>query len=177
MLEGLEGRQLLSTIAHPHAPAHPVAETSRPIPLTSVETGTYSIRVERTSPLLETFRFQGKGTISGLGAAVVTGNVTVSENAAQAGTATGVLTLTLAGGRGTARALVSETIPAHTGSAGSLPFHYTLEGGTGRFRGGYDSGTGVLTRTSTTTVPTGAKGGFTVEVVSNHAAGDRFVGS
>jgi hypothetical protein len=170
-LEGLEGRQLFSTTAYGHALLQPAAETSRPVPLTGVETGTYTVRVERTSPLVEDFRFQGTGTIAGLGAVRVTGDVTLREDLSQAGTATGVLTLTLPGGRGTARVLVSETIPAHTGAIGSLPFNYTVRGGTGLFQGGFDSGTGTLTRTSTTRVPGGAKGGFTVDVFSNHTRG------
>jgi phospholipase/lecithinase/hemolysin len=170
-LEGLEGRQLLSTTAHRHPLSHQAAETSHPVPLTGLETGTYTVRVERTSPLVEDFRFQGKGTIAGLGAVRVTGDVTLREDLSQGGTASGVLTLTLPGGKGTARALVSETIPAHTGSIGALPFNYAFQGGTGLFRGGFDSGTGALTRTSTTTVPGGAKGDFTVDVFSDHYTG------
>jgi hypothetical protein len=127
--------------------------------------------VERTSPLRERFRFQGTGTIADLGAVRVTGNVTLEENLAQAGTATGVLTITLPGGRGTARAMVSQTIPAHTGSIGTLPFHYTVSGGTGLFRRGFDSGIGALTRTSTTLVRGGEKGSFTVQVFSDHSTG------
>jgi phospholipase/lecithinase/hemolysin len=170
-LEDLEGRRLLSMIAHHRAVLHPAAEAARAIPLTGVESGTYTVRVQRTSPLREHFHFQGAGTIAGLGAVRVTGDVTLQENLAQAGTATGVLTLTLPGGRGTARAIVSETIPAHSGSAGALPFHYTFSGGTGLFRGGFDSGTGILTRTSTTPNPGGATGGFTVTVFSDHYTG------
>ena len=58
----------------------------------------------------------------------MTGNVTLKENLSQAGTATGMLTLTLPGGKGTARALVSETIPAHTGSIGGAPLQLCLLG-------------------------------------------------
>jgi phospholipase/lecithinase/hemolysin len=170
-LEGLEGRQLLSTVSHQHAAPQPPAETTRAVPLTGVESGSYSVRVVRSSPLMEQFRFRGTGTVAGLGAVEVTGEVTLRENASQAGRASGVLTLTLPGGRGTARALVSETIPAHSGSVGSLPFNYTVQGGTGLFRHGFDSGTGILTRTSTTAVPGGAKGGFVVDVFSNHFTG------
>jgi hypothetical protein len=167
-LEGLEGRRLLSMTAHHRAVLHPAAETARAVPLTGNESGTYTVRVQRTSPLREHFHFQGTGTIAGLGAVRVTGDVTLQENLAQAGTATGVLTLTLPGGRGTARAIVSETIPAHAGSAGALPFHYTFSGGTGLFRGGFDSGIGILTRTSTSPIPGGAKGSFTVAVSSSY---------
>src|SRR5262249_47372513 len=49
--------------------------------------------------------------------------------------------------------------------------HYTVRGATGLFRGGFDSGTGTLTRTCTATVPGGAKGGFVVQVVSSHDTG------
>jgi phospholipase/lecithinase/hemolysin len=170
-LEGLEGRQLLSTTVHGHTLPHQPAETSRPVPLTGVETGTYSVRVERSSPLLEQFHFQGTGTVANLGAVRVAGDVTLWEDLSQTGTASGVLTLALPGGAGTALALVSETIPAHTGSIGSLPFNYTVAGGTGLFRSGFDSGTGSLTRTSTTTVAGGAKGGFAVDVFSDHFTG------
>jgi hypothetical protein len=45
-LEGLEGRQMLSTAAS----ASILAQT---IPLTSTERGTYSVQVERSSPLIE----------------------------------------------------------------------------------------------------------------------------
>jgi phospholipase/lecithinase/hemolysin len=141
------------------------------VPLTGVESGTYSVRVERASPLREHFHFWGTGAIDGLGPVRVTGDVTLKEDLSQAGTASGMLTLTLPGGRGTARAIVSETIPAHTGAIGTLPFRYTFSGGTGLFRRGFDSGTGTLTRTSTTPIPGGAKGGFTVEVFSDHYAG------
>ena len=167
-VEGLECRQLLSTTPHGQALHHSAAEMTRAVPLTGTESGTYTVRVKRASPLREHFRFQGKGTIAGLGAVRVTGNVTLKENLSQAGTATGMLTLTLPGGKGTARALVSETIPAHTGSIGALPFNYVFSGGTGLFRRGFDSGTGTLARTSTMPVPGGAKGGFTVEVFSDH---------
>jgi phospholipase/lecithinase/hemolysin len=169
--EWLEGRQLLSVATHGHAVPYQMAEMSRPVPLTGLDAGNYTVRVDRKAPLVEDFRFQGKGTIAGLGAVRVTGNVTLKENLSQAGTATGVLSLTLPGGRGTARVMVSETIPAHAGSIGALPFNYTFRGGTGLFRGGFDSGTGLLTRTSTTTVPGGAKGGFSVNVFSNHYTG------
>jgi phospholipase/lecithinase/hemolysin len=167
-VEGLECRQLLSTTPHGQALHHSAAEMTRAVPLTGTESGTYTVRVKRASPLREHFRFQGKGTIAGLGAVRVTGNVTLKENLSQAGTATGMLTLTLPGGKGTARALVSETIPAHTGSIGALPFNYVFSGGTGLFRRGFDSGTGTLARTSTMPVPGGAKGSFTVEVFSHH---------
>jgi hypothetical protein len=156
---------------HGNTLPHQAAETSHPVAPTRAETGTYSVRVERSSPLLEQFHFQGTGTVPGLGAVRVTGDVTLREDLSQAGTASGVFTLTLPGGKGTARALVSETIPAHTGPAGSLPFNYTVPGGTGLLRGGFDSGTGTFTRTSTTTVPEGAKGGFTVDVFSEHFTG------
>jgi phospholipase/lecithinase/hemolysin len=170
-VEGLEGRQLLSTTVHGHILPHQAAETSHPVALTGAETGTYTVRVERSSALVEQFRFQGKGTVGGLGAVRVTGDVTVREDLSQAGTASGVLTLTLPSGKGSTQALVSQTIPAHTGSVASLPFNYTVSGGTGLFRGGFDSGTGTFTRTSTTTVPGGAKGGFTVDVFSDHFTG------
>jgi hypothetical protein len=140
------------------------------VPLTGTESGTYTVRVERDSPLREHFDFQGTGTIADLGPVRVTGDVTLNEDLSQARTATGVLRLTLPGGRGTAGALVSQTIPAHAGSIGTLAFHYTFSGGTGLFRRGFDSGSGTLTRTSTTPVPKGAKGSFTVEVFSDHSA-------
>jgi hypothetical protein len=170
-MEGLEGRQLLSTTVDGRVLPHQAAETSHPVALTGAETGTYTVRAERSSPLVEQFRFQGTGTVGGLGAVRVTGDVTVREDLSQAGTASGVLTLTLPGGKGTTQALVSQTIPAHTGSVASLPFNYTVPGGTGLFRGGFDSGTGTFTRTSTTAVPGGAKGGFTVDVFSNRFTG------
>jgi hypothetical protein len=170
-MEGLEGRQLLSTTVHGHILTHQAADTSHPVALTGAETGIYSVRVERSSPLVEQFHFQGTGMVAGLGAVRVTGAVTVREDLSQAGMASGVLTLTLPGGKGTTQALVSQTIPAHTGSVASLPFNYTVPGGTGLFRGGSDSGTGTFTRTSTTKVPGGAKGGFTVDVFSHHFTG------
>jgi hypothetical protein len=169
-LEGLEGRQLLSTTSAGHALPHAGAETTHAVPLTGTESGTYTVRVQHDSPLREHFHFQGTGTIADLGPVRVTGDVTLNEDLSQAGTATGVLRLTLPGDRGTARALVSQTIPAHAGSIGALPFHYSVSGGTGLFRRGFDSGSGTLTRTSTTPVPKGAKGSFTVEVFSDHSA-------
>jgi phospholipase/lecithinase/hemolysin len=170
-LEGLEGRQLLSTTWHGHARPQPAAQTTHAVPLTGIESGTYTVRVERESPLREHFHFQGRGTIAGLGQVRVTGDVTLNENLSQAGAAVGVLKLTLPGGRGSAKAKVTETIPAHAGSIGSLPFHYTFAGGTGLFRRGFDSGSGALTRTSTTLVPRGAKGSFIVQVFSDHFTG------
>src|SRR5262245_43371129 len=86
-LEGLEGRQLLSTAWHGHAGPQPTAEATRAVPLTGVESGSYSIRVERSSPLLEHFHFRGTGTVAGLGAIRVTGDVTLREDLSQAGTA------------------------------------------------------------------------------------------
>jgi phospholipase/lecithinase/hemolysin len=170
-LEGLEGRQLLSTTSYGHDVPPPPVEAARAVPLTGVESGSYFVRVVRTSPLLEQFRFQGTGTVAGLGAVRVTGDVTLREDSSQAGTAWGVLTLTLPGGEGSVRVRVSETIPAHAGAIGSLPFSYTFSGGTGLFRHGFDSGTGTLTRTSTTPAPWGATGGFTVDVFSDHYTG------
>jgi hypothetical protein len=170
-LEGLEDRELLSTTWRGHAHPQPAVEVSHALSLTGVESGTYSVRVARTSPLQERFQFRGTGTLESLGPVRVTGAVTLTEDASQAGSASGVLTLTLPGGEGTARAVVSQTIPAHTGSIGSLPFHYTFSGGTGRFLRGFDSGTGTLTRTSTTPVPRGAKGGFIVQVFSDRDTG------
>jgi phospholipase/lecithinase/hemolysin len=170
-LEGLEGRQLLSATWYGHAVPRPAAETSHAIPLTSIERGTYTVRVERTSPLQEQFRFLGQGTIDGIGPVQLSGSVTVKENLSQAGEATGVLRLTLPGGMGTARVLVSQTIPAHTGSIGALPFHYTFSGGTGLFRRGFDSGTGTLVRTSANAGQRVVSGGFTVFVFSNHYTG------
>jgi phospholipase/lecithinase/hemolysin len=164
MLEGLEGRQMLSMAAS--APIVPQA-----ISLTSTESGTYSVRVERSSPLIERFHFNGSGMIPGMGPVRVQGSAIVKENLAQAGTVSGTLVLTLPGRGGTARALISEPIPAHTGSSPLLPFHYALSGGTGRFRGRSDVGTGVLVRTSETMVRHGATGGFTVSVFSNHYTG------
>jgi hypothetical protein len=127
--------------------------------------------VDRTFPLREHFRFRGQGMIGDLGPVRVTGDVTLKENLSQAGTATGVLRLTLPGGRGTARALVSQTIPAHTGSIGALPFHYNFSGGTGLFRRGFDSGTGTLVRISADAGHRAVSGGFTVFVFSNHDTG------
>ena len=164
VLEGLEGRQMLSRGASgsviPHA-----------IPLTSTESGTYTVQVERASPLIEQFRFNGSGTIFGLGLVRVHGSAIVKEDQAQAGTVSGKLVLTLPGHGGTATAMISEQIPAHTGSSPLLPFHYTLSGGTGRFRHRSDIGTGVLVRTSETMTRHGATGGFVVSVFSSHYAG------
>ena len=143
VLEGLEGRQMLSTAAS--ATIIPQA-----ISLTSTERGTYSVRVERSSPLIERFQFNGSGMIPGLGPVRVRGWAFVKEDLAQAGTVSGKLILTLAGHGGTAVAAISETIPVHSGSSPLLPFHYTLSGGTGRFRHRSDIGTGVLVRTSET---------------------------
>ena len=169
-IEGLEGRQLLSSTSAGHALHHAAAQTTHAVPLTGTESGSYTVRLERESPLRERFHFQGKGTIAGLGAVSVTGDVTVNENLSQAGTATGILKLTFADGKGTARATVSETIPAHTGSIGALPFNYAFSGGTGLFRQGFDSGTAIFARTSTTPAGRGAKGAFNVQVVSNNSA-------
>jgi phospholipase/lecithinase/hemolysin len=171
VLEGLEGRQLLSTATDLNAIPHAVATTEHPIPLTGTATGTYSVEVERTSPLIEHFRFNGTGTLPDLGPFRVSGDVILRENQAQAGTVSGVLTLTLAGGRGTAKAYVSEQIPAHSGSPGTLPFQYSFTGGTGLFRSGFDSGTGTLTRTGSSPRRGGAMGGFTVDVFSDHYTG------
>src|SRR5262249_60261442 len=133
---------------------------SRAVSLTGIERGTYSVRVVRTSPLQERFRFRGTGAIEGLGQVRVTGDVTLTEDASQAGSASGLLTLTLPGGNGTARAVVSQTIPAHTGSIGSLPFSYTFSGGTGRFRGGVDRRARTPTPPRTPPAPPGAHGGL-----------------
>ena len=164
MLEGLEGRQLLSTAASGHISSHA-------IPLTSTERGTYSVQLERTSPLIERFQFNGSGMISGLGPVRVHGSAIVKENQVQAGTVSGKLVLTLLGHGGVATASISEQIPAHTGSSPLLPFSYSISGGTGRFRNGFDSGTGTLVRTSATPGRHGMTGGFTVFVFSNHYAG------
>jgi phospholipase/lecithinase/hemolysin len=162
--EALEGRQMLSMFAS--APSVPQA-----ISLTSTEHGTYSVQVERESPLIERFKFNGSGTIAGLGSVQVRGSATVRENLAQAGTVSGKLILTLPDHGGTAKALISESIPAHSGSSPVLPFQYELSGGTGRFRNKSDSGTGVLVRTSQTMRKHGATGGFTVSVFSTHDTG------
>jgi hypothetical protein len=164
MIEGLEGRQMLSTAAR--ATIIPQA-----ISLTSTERGTYSVRVERSSPLIERFQFNGSGMIPGLGPVRVRGWAFVKEDLAQAGTVTGKLVLTSPGHGGATTASISEPIPAHTGSSPLLPFRYAFSGGTGRFRRGFDSGTGTLTRTSTTPVPRGAKGGFIVQVFSDRDTG------
>jgi phospholipase/lecithinase/hemolysin len=164
MLEGLEGRQMLSTAAS-------AAIVPQAISLTSTETGTYSVRMERSTPLLERFHFNGSGMIPGLGPVRVQGSAIVREDLAQAGTVSGTLVLTLPGHGGTARALISEPIPAHTGSSPLLPFHYMLSGGTGRFRNRSDIGTGVLVRTSETMNRRGATGGFVVSVFSDHYTG------
>jgi phospholipase/lecithinase/hemolysin len=164
MLEGLEGRQMLSTAAG--APIVPQA-----VSLTSTESGTYTVRVERSSPLFERFHFYGSGMIPGMGPVRVQGSAIVKENLAQAGTVSGMLVLTLPGHGGTARALISEQVPAHTGSSPLLPFHYVLSGGTGRFRNRSDIGTGVLVRTSETMRRHGATGGFIVSVFSDHYTG------
>jgi hypothetical protein len=161
MLEGLEGRQLLSSATT--APILP-----QTIPLTSTESGTYSVRVERGSPLIERFQFDGSGAIPGLGPIRVRGRAVVREDLAQAGTVAGDLVLTLPGRGGAATVAISEAIPAHTGSSPLLPFHYTLSGGTGRFRHRSDIGTGVLVRTSETMGRLGAAGGFVVSVFSDH---------
>ena len=145
--------------------------TRHAIPLTSTERGTYSVQLERTSPLIERFQFNGSGMISGLGPVRVHGSAIVKENQAQAGTVSGKLVLTLLGHGGVATASISEQIPAHTGSSPLLPFSYSISGGTGRFRNGFDSGTGTLVRTSATPGRHGVTGGFTVFVFSNHYAG------
>jgi hypothetical protein len=171
MFEGLEGRQMLSMAAS-------AAIVPQAIPLTSTESGTYSLQVERRSPLIERFQFNGSGTIPGLGPVRVRGAAIVRENLAQAGRVSGRLVLTLPDHGGTAKALISEPIPAHAGSSPLLPFHYALSGGTGRFRNRSDSGTGVLVRTSQsqtqsqTQTPSrqGTTGRFVVFVVSNHSA-------
>jgi phospholipase/lecithinase/hemolysin len=141
------------------------------IPLTSTESGAYTVRVERSSPLIERFQFNGSGTIPGMGPIRVQGWAVVREDLAQAGTVSGKLILTLPGHGGTATAAISEKIPAHTGSSPLLPFHYTLSGGTGWFRNRSDIGTGVLVRTSETMSRHGAHGGFVVSVFSNHYTG------
>jgi phospholipase/lecithinase/hemolysin len=164
VLEGLEGRQLLSTAASGHFIA-------QAIPLTSTESGTYSVHVQRTSPLIERFHFNGLGTIPGLGPVRVHGSAIVKENQAQAGTVSGKLVLTLPGHNGTARAYISEQIPAHAGSPSLLPFHYSFSGGTGRFRHKFDSGMGMLVRTSAIPDHRVVTGGFTVFVFSNHYTG------
>jgi phospholipase/lecithinase/hemolysin len=164
VLEGLEGRQLLSTSVGQQF-------RSYAIPLTSTESGTYSVHVERSSPLIERFQLDGFGAISGLGAVRVRGSAIVKENLAQAGTVSGTLVLTLPGGGGTAKASISETIPAHTGSSPVLPFQYSFSGGTGRFRHRFDSGTGTLLRTSAATGNRTTSGTFTVFVFSNHYTG------
>jgi hypothetical protein len=161
MLEGLEGRQMLSTAAS--ATIIPQA-----IQLTSTESGTYTVRVERSSPLIERFQFHGSGMIPGLGPVRVRGWAFVKEDLAQAGTVSGKLVLTLPGHGGATAASISEPIPAHTGSSPLLPFQYAFSGGSGRFRGGFDSGTGVLERTSQTMRLHGATGRFIVSVFSNH---------
>jgi phospholipase/lecithinase/hemolysin len=174
-VEGLETRQLLSTAVSAPATLRPLpaatATTGHPMPLTGGGAGTYSMRVERGSPLVERFQFNGKGTFPNTGPFDVKGTVTVREDQAQAGSAAGTLNLTLAGHRGTARAIVSQPIPAHSGSPGPLPFSYTVRGGTGLFRGGVDAGTGVLDRTSTIPARGDAKGGFTVNIFSDHYTG------
>jgi phospholipase/lecithinase/hemolysin len=164
VLEGLEGRQLLSTAA-----GQPIR--SHALPLTSTENGTYSVQVERSSPLIERFRFDGSGTIPGLGTARVHGAAIVKENQTQAGTVSGRLALILPGHGGTATAFISEQIPAHTGSSPLLPFKYSFSGGTGRFRDRFDSGTGTLVRTSANPGHRVVSGGFRVFVFSNHYAG------
>jgi hypothetical protein len=164
MLGGLEGRQMLSTAAG--GPIVPQV-----IALTSTESGTYSVRVERSSPLIERFTFNGSGMIPELGAVRVQGSAVVKENLAQADTVSGKLVLTLPGRGGTAVASISQQIPAHTGSSPLLPFNYTLSGGTGRFRNRSDVGTGVLVRTSETMRRHGATGGFVVSVFSDHYTG------
>jgi phospholipase/lecithinase/hemolysin len=136
-----------------------------------MERGTYSVQVERTSPLIERFQFNGSGTIPELGTVRVSGSAIVKENLAQAGTVSGTLILTLPGHGGTAKALISEQIPAHTGSSPLLPFNYAFSGGTGLFRHRFDSGTGTLVRTSATPGPHGVSGSFTVFVFSNHYGG------
>ena len=91
--------------------------TPQTIALTSTESGTYSVRVERSSPLIERFHFDGSGMIPGLGLVRVRGSAVVKEDLAQAGTVSGKLVLTLPGHGGTATAAISEKIPAHTGSS------------------------------------------------------------
>ena len=90
-LERLEGRQLLSTTWHGHSHPQPAAQPTHAVPHTGTESGTYTVQVERDSPLREHFHFQGNGTIAGLGQVRVTGDVTVNENLSPAGTAVGVL--------------------------------------------------------------------------------------
>jgi hypothetical protein len=171
-LEGLEDRQLLSTAMRGHALLHPAAQMSHAVPLTGVESGTYSVRIQQTSMLREHFLFRGTGTIDGLGPARISGTVTVAEDLSRAGTAWGTITLTLLGGKGTTRAAVTDTvISAHTGSRPSVLFQYSFSGGTDRFRRGFDSGSGTLTRTSMTTTHGGAKGDFTVQLFSNNGSG------
>ena len=73
MLEGLEGRQMLSTAAS-------ASIVPRTIPLTSTESGTYSVPVEPTSPLLERFHFNGTGMIPGPSPLRVKGSAIVRED-------------------------------------------------------------------------------------------------
>jgi phospholipase/lecithinase/hemolysin len=138
------------------------------IPLTSTESGTYSVQLERTTPLVERFRFNGWGTIPELGRVRVSGSAIVRENAAQAGAVSGTLTLTLSGGEGAAKVRIAEEIPAHSGSSPLLPFRYSFSGGSGRFRHRFDSGTGVLVRRNEMVHGRGATGVFSVSVFSNH---------
>jgi len=161
MLEGLEGRQMLSTAAS-------VTIIPQEISLTSTERGTYSVRVERSSPLIERFQFNASGMIPELGLVQVRGSAIVREDLAQAGTVSGKLVLTLPGHGGATTASISEPIPAHTGSSPILQFQYAFSGGTGRFRRGFDSGMGVFERTSQTMSRNGATGRFIVSVFSNH---------
>src|SRR5262249_44783964 len=106
MLERLEGRRMLSMAAG--GPSIP-----RAIPRTSTESGTSSVHVERSSPLIERFRFDGSGTIAGLGPIRVYGTAIVREDQDQAGTVSGKLVLTLPGHGGTITASIAEEIPAH----------------------------------------------------------------
>ncbi len=169
-LEAMEGRQLLSATLNGHPVPQPAAETSHAVPLTGVESGADPVRIERTSPLQEHFRFRGQGAIDDQGPVRVTGEVTLKEAPSRAGTATGVIRLTLHG-LGTARGQLSQAIPAHTGSSGSTPFLFTFSGGTGVFRHRFDNGSGTLTPTTATPAMGGSKEDFTMQLFSDEATG------
>jgi phospholipase/lecithinase/hemolysin len=127
--------------------------------------------VERTSPLIERFHFDGSGMMPGLGPVRVDGSAIVKENAAQAGTVSGRLVLTLPRHGGTAKASIAQRIPAHAGNSPLLPFDYSFAGGTGRFRDRSDSGTGILVRTSASPGRHVVRGSFHVFVFSHHYTG------
>ncbi len=170
-LEAMEGRRLLSATWHGPAVPQPVAATSRAVPSTGVESGTRSVRIERTSGDQDHFRFRGQGTLNDLGPVRVTGVMTIVGDDSPDGMVTGVLRLTLPGGMGTARVLVSQTIPAHSGSVELPPFPYTVSGGTGLFRRGFSSATGTLTLTTTTPIPRAEKVDITGQVFSDQDDG------